>query len=103
MSDNTAHYGGAFELAFTLVKHANKIEPRAAVLVSSQPPELLKARVADAFPARHFSAKEWKPPVGPRFTLPWKVARDFFRRELPATYAVRSPDPGLRGHRRPSE
>ena len=86
VSDNTAHYGGAFELALTLVKHANKIEPRAAVLVSSQPPELLKARVADAFPARHFSAKEWKPPVGPRFTLPWTVARDFFRRVLPATY-----------------
>ena len=62
--DGTAVYGGAFEIAFNLVKHANQIEPQAVGLVSSQPSDYLNARIADDFASYYFPVKRWKPAGG---------------------------------------
>jgi len=82
--DGTGIYGGAFEIAFNLVKYANEIEPRSVGLISSQPPDYLKARVADAFDSYFFRPRRRKFLSGSRLRLPGVVAHNLLRRELPA-------------------
>jgi glycosyltransferase involved in cell wall biosynthesis len=86
--DGTGIYGGAFEIAYNLVKHGSKLEPRSVALVSSQPFDYLKARVADAFASYYFRPRRKKFVGGSRLWLPWNLSRNLLQRELPAAYRL---------------
>ncbi|MGO8863215.1 MAG: glycosyltransferase [Acidimicrobiales bacterium] len=85
--DSTSEFGGAFEIAFNLVKHASSLEPNQIGLVSGQPPEILKQRVREAFPCYHQRDKSWKTAPDSRIWLPWNIAQNMLQREVPAAYS----------------
>ncbi|MGA2700256.1 MAG: glycosyltransferase family 4 protein [Isosphaeraceae bacterium] len=88
--DGTVSYGGAFEIAYNIVKYANQVNPRSVGLVAAQPPDYLRARVAGAFPWCYFPKNRWKDPQGGRIWLPFYTARNLLWSELPATYHLSS-------------
>ena len=87
--DSTTEFGGAFEIALNLVKHANRFEPNQVGLVASQSPEILKQRVRDAFPCYYQWKKPWKMAPENRIWLPWNTAQNVLQGDAPAAYRFR--------------
>jgi glycosyltransferase involved in cell wall biosynthesis len=86
--DCTPDYGGAFEIAFNLVKHADRIEPASSCLVSTQPPEILNARVSGAFASSYLPLNRAHFARGNTLALALNAGRNMIGRELPAAYRL---------------
>ena len=86
--DTTTTFGGAFEIAVDLCKAINRVEGHAAHMISSQPRELLDARLKGVIPYLHLSGRPWKMNREGSRTKALNVAGNVALREVPMAYKL---------------
>ena len=86
--DTTTTFGGAFEIAVDLCKAINRVEGHAAHMISSQPRELLDARLKGVIPYLHLSGRPWKMNREGSRTKALNVAGNVALREVPMAYRL---------------